>query len=121
VHPASPRRRRLVLAGAGAARLAVAGAALVAFKLGYYGDLFPTAFYSKSALDPYYGQGWVYVLLFLEKNWFIVPLAVLLVLGSLPRLEEILTRSHVVLLAAFFLFVAYVAHSGGDFMFARRL
>jgi arabinofuranosyltransferase len=121
VHPAAPRRRRLVLAGAVAAPLAVAGAALVAFKLGYYGDLFPTAFYSKSALDPYYGQGWFYVLLFLQKNWFILPLVVLLVLGSLPRLDEILTRSHVVLLTAFLLFVAYVAHSGGDFMFARRL
>lgn len=121
VHPEAPPRRRLALAGAVAAPLAVAGVALVAFKLGYYGDLFPTAFYSKSALDPYYGQGWFYVLLFLEKNWFIVPLAVLLLLASLPRLDEILTRSHVVLLAAFVLFVAYVAHSGGDFMFARRL
>jgi len=121
VHPEASPRRRLALAGAAAAPLAVAGAALVAFKLGYYGDLFPTAFYSKSALDPYYGQGWFYVLLFLEKNWFIVPLAVLLLLASLPRLDGILTRRHVVLLAAFALFVAYVAHSGGDFMFARRL
>lgn len=121
VHAEAPRRRRLLLTAAVAAPLAAAGAALVAFKLGYYGDLFPTAFYSKSALDPYYGQGWFYVLLFLEKNWFIVPLAVLLLLGSLPRLDTILTRGHLVLLSAFVLFVVYVAHSGGDFMFARRL
>jgi membrane-bound metal-dependent hydrolase YbcI (DUF457 family) len=119
-HEAVARRRRLLVAAV-AAPLIVAGAALVAFKLLYYGDLFPTAFYSKSALDPYHGQGWFYVFLFLKKNWFIVPLAILLVVGNIGRLGQVLTRTHAVLLAAFALFLAYVAHSGGDFMFARRV
>lgn len=119
-HAAVARRRRLLVAAV-AAPLIVAGAALVAFKLLYYGDLFPTAFYSKSALDPYHGQGWFYVFLFLKKNWFIVPLATLLVAGNIGRLGQVLTRTHAVLLAAFALFLAYVAHSGGDFMFARRV
>ena len=37
-----------------------------------------------------------------------------------PRIRG-LTRRHGVLLVAFVAFTAYVAHSGGDFMFARRL
>lgn len=116
-----PGRRRLTLAAAVAAPLIVAGAALAGFSLRYYGDLFPTAFYSKSALDPYYGQGFTYVLLFLEKNWFLVPLAVVLLVGGGGRSRGVLTRTNVFLLIAFVVFVAYVTHSGGDFMFARRL
>jgi hypothetical protein len=116
-----PPRRRLALVVGAAVPLALTGAALVTFKLLYYGDLFPTAFYSKSALDPYHGQGWFYIFLFFKKNWFIVPLAILLVLGNLGRLGQALTRTHVVLLAGFVVFLAYVAHSGGDFMFARRV
>jgi len=116
-------RRRLILAAAVALPLTVAGVALVAFKLRYYGDLFPTAFYSKSALDPYLGQGWYYVYLFFKKHWFIVPLAFVLVAGHLGTRRErtVLTRAHVVLLVAGGLFIAYVAHSGGDFMFGRRV
>lgn len=116
---AIPKRRALV--SAMAVPLILAGAALAAFNLLYYGDLFPTAFYSKSALDPYYSQGLYYVYLFFKKNWFIVPLAIVLAIGSAGRLTATLTRLHLALLAAFCLFAAYVAHSGGDFMFARRL
>jgi hypothetical protein len=116
-------RRRLTRAATVALPLALAGMALIAFKLRYYGDLFPTAFYSKSALDPYLGQGWFYVYLFFKKNLFLAPLALLLVVGHLAarRKRPLLARAHVVLLAAGVLFLAYVAHSGGDFMFARRV
>jgi hypothetical protein len=69
-----PSRPRLALVTAIAVPLIVAGVALALFSLLYYGDLFPTAFYSKSALDPFYGQGFTYLYLFLKKNWFIVPL-----------------------------------------------
>ena len=69
-----PSRPRLALVTAIAVPLIVAGVALASFSLLYYGDLFPTAFYSKSALDPFYGQGFTYLYLFLKKNWFIVPL-----------------------------------------------
>ena len=117
-------RHRLALLAAIVIPLGLAGAALVAWKLVYYGDLFPTAFYSKSALDPYLGQGWYYIFLFFVKNWFIVPLALLIIVGSLlPRggAAGRLTRRHVVLLLAAGSFLAYVAHTGGDFMFARRV
>ena len=116
-----PGRQRLSLVASIALPLMLAGAALAAFKLLYYGDLFPTAFYSKSTLHPYYSQGLYYVYLFLKKNWFIAPLIVMLVIGSAGRVSATLTRTNLVLLTAFSLFVAYVAHSGGDFMFARRL
>ena len=116
-----PGRKRWILVSAVALPLILAGAALAAFKLLYYGDLFPSAFYSKSALDPYYSQGLFYVYLFFKKHWFILPLVVLLVVGTLRRVAVWLTKTNLVLLAAFAAFLAYVAHSGGDFMFARRL
>jgi len=120
---ASPRAR-LALTAALAAPLMLGGAVLAAFKLLYYGDLFPTAFYSKSALDPYYSQGLFYVYLFFKKNWFLCPLVIGLItlaLAQRVRPSQLLNRRHLVLLAAFVAFVGYVAHSGGDFMFARRL
>jgi hypothetical protein len=110
-------RARLALA----APLILGGAVLAAFKLLYYGDLFPTAFYSKSALDPYYSQGLFYVYLPFKKNWFLCPLVIGLItlaLAQRVRPSQLLNRRDLVLLAAFVAFVAYVAHSGGDFMFA---
>jgi hypothetical protein len=94
--------------------LALAAVGLIAFKLGYYGELFPTAFHSKSALRPYWGQGLLYVALFLWKNWAIA-------LGLVALAVSGRWRGHAALLAAGALFAAYVVHSGGDFMFARRL
>jgi hypothetical protein len=117
-------RERLSLVATLVLPLAAGGAALAGFKLLYYGELFPTAFYSKSALEPYYTQGLYYVYLFFQKNWFLLPLvltALALVVARRGRLNGALTRTSGVLLAAFIVFTAYVAHSGGDFMFARRL
>ena len=117
-------RARLARTATLAAPLVLGGAVLAVFKLLYYGDLFPTAFYSKSALNPYYSQGLFYVYLFFKKNWFLGPLVIGLITFALAhrvRLSQLLNRTHLVLLAAFVAFVAYVAHSGGDFMFARRL
>ena len=56
---AAPRRAADSWPRPSRSRSTLAGVALVAFKLRYYGDLFPTAFYSKSALDPYLGAGMV--------------------------------------------------------------
>ena len=114
-------RERLALIAALAVPLALGGVALATFKLTYYGGLFPTAFYSKSALDPYYTQGIYYVYLFFKKNWFLLPLVLVVVALGLARRRLTVTRSHGVLLVAFVAFTAYVAHSGGDFMYARRL
>jgi hypothetical protein len=98
--------------------------AFVAFKLSYYGRLFPTAFYAKSASRHYYSQGLFYVALYFMKHW-----ALSLALVALPvaaafagRMRAVLLRRDaLVALLAFLVFAAYVAHSGGDYMFARRL
>ena len=119
-----PIRTRLARSAALILPLVLAGTALVVFKLSYYGDLFPTAFYSKSALNPYYGQGLVYVCLFFLKNWILLPLAlIIIVLLFLNRGRQAVAvgRTDLIFLAAFLGFAAYVVHSGGDFMFARRL
>ena len=123
----SRAERRLALAS-GAARAAapllVIVGAFVAFKLAYYGRLFPTAFYAKSATKPYYAQGLFYVALYGQKHWaFTVvlvgaPLAAAMT-GGLSKL--LARREALVALALGTLFTLYVAHSGGDYMFARRL
>jgi arabinofuranosyltransferase len=94
----------------------------VLFKLSYYGELMPTAFYSKSALEAYYSQGLVYVGLWFAKNWVVLPVALLALLGSWRRPDGGRPRADAAFFAACGLvFAVYVAHSGGDFMFARRL
>jgi hypothetical protein len=101
-------------------------AVLIPFKLVYYGELLPTAFYSKSVLHPYPSQGLVYLGLYLQKNWFL-PAAVALVLvarglgrgrGRVLTAED---RDDLFLAAGSGLFLAYLVLIGGDFMFARRI
>jgi hypothetical protein len=116
-----PRRRRLARTATVAAPIALLAAGLGVFKLLYYGELLPTAYYSKSALSPYYSQGLAYLGLFLAKNWFLAPVALLLLWISRRNPAGPVDREKVVLFAAGALFAGYVVHSGGDFMFARRL
>jgi hypothetical protein len=117
-------RAGLTCAALVAAPLVVVGGAFLGFKLVYYGRLLPTAFYAKSAFDPYYSQGLTYVALYLAKHWAFglglvgLPLAAILT----GRLRALLARREAIIAAGSgLLFAAYVAHSGGDYMFARRL
>ena len=99
-------------------------AGLVAFKLLYYGRVLPTAFYAKSAMDAYYTQGLMYVALYGAKHWAmsISLVALPIVVWWTGRARALwLRRDALLALAAFAVFTIYVAHSGGDFMFARRL
>jgi hypothetical protein len=93
------------------------------WKLYYYGgELLPTAFYSKSVLHPYWGQGAIYVGLFLAKHWALALalVAALLLPRGRRRTPEARTATAVCLAAAA-LYTAYLVQVGGDFMFARRL
>lgn len=104
--------------------LVLVGAALVAFKLRYYGELLPTAFYAKSAASAWYEQGLYYVYLFMQRNWVLVPLLALLVTLRIAHAGGArATRSYPLLVfaAAATVFTLYVAHSGGDFMYGRRM
>jgi hypothetical protein len=120
----APRRTRMAHALWTLAPIAATLAVLVPFKLLYYGELLPTAFYSKSVPHPYYSQGLLYLGLYLAKNWFL-PVALLGVLGArwVARREGAFRTDwdDLLFLAAGGLFVAYIVHVGGDFMFARRL
>ena len=121
-HEASARDARR-----GAAALlalpALCTAVLVAWKLAYYGELLPTAFHSKSVLRPWYTQGLVYLGLYLAKSWFFAPaLAGAVAARALRRGPPCdVDRDGAAFAASALCFWLYVAHVGGDFMFARRL
>jgi hypothetical protein len=104
--------------------LALVLAVLVPWKLWYYGELVPTAFYSKSATRPYPSQGLVYLGLYLAKNWFLLAAGAWALATSLrgeaPPARGVRAEQRF-LLASAALFVAYLVWVGGDFMAARRL
>jgi len=103
---------------------AIAIALLVPWKLAYYGELLPTAFYSKSATRPYPAQGLVYLGISLAKNWFLLAIAAGALAARIrgPRpLPRDVRGTDRFLLASAGIFVAYVVWVGGDFMAARRL
>jgi len=96
----------------------------VPVKLAYYGEILPTAFYSKSVLRPYLSQGLVYLGLYLLKNWYLVAA---LVAGVVLRqriassLADEARRDAIFFAGSAALFLAYIVEVGGDFMFARRI
>ncbi|HVN38823.1 MAG TPA: hypothetical protein VMW19_11715 [Myxococcota bacterium] len=122
-----PRDASARAARRGAAALlalpALCTAALVAWKLAYYGELLPTAFHSKSVLRPWYSQGLVYVGLYLAKNWLLAPALAAAVAARWlrPGAWSDVDRDGAAFAASALCFWLYVAHVGGDFMFARRL
>jgi len=89
-------------------------------KHAYYGEWLPTAFFSKSVLHPYWSQGLLYVGLFLERNWSLAAACVLFPLLRLVAGGRPFPRAAFYALAAL-PWTLYLAHVGGDFMFARRL
>ena len=97
---------------------------LVPWKLAYYGDLLPTAFYSKSALRPYYSQGIIFVAVYLVKNWYLLVAGLLALVAFATRRDAVSPESRWhdrFFLGSCALFTAYLVYVGGDFMFARRL
>lgn len=94
-----------------------------AFKLAYYEELFPTAFYSKSALGSWWSQGALYLRLFLIKNWALglAALGAAALLAHALRQRADAAGNIAALLAGGLVFALYVVRVGGDFMFARRL
>lgn len=118
--PGQRARHMALVAAPVAAVIAIA----IPAKLAYYGEILPTAFYSKSVLRPYFEQGLVYAGLYLAKNWYL-PAA--LIGLSLARRRLGRQASDPGTADVFFfgataaLFAGYIVEVGGDFMFARRL
>lgn len=82
----------------------------------YYGDWLPNTFYAKSASDPYPGQGWFYVQMFLQGYWVLWPAVAALPAWLLMRCRDSAMRMVATMTLAYLGFVVWV---GGDFMFAR--
>jgi hypothetical protein len=118
-----PPRARLALSVATLTPVIITLVVGIPVKLAYYGEILPTAFHSKSVLHPYYSQGLVYLGLYLAKNWFLVAAFALAAARWRLRGEAVgSSRGDVpFFLGACGVFVAYLVHVGGDFMFARRL
>ena len=120
-------RRRLIHSAWTAVPVALTLAIGLPIKWHFYGDLFPTAFYSKSVLEPYFGQGLVYVGLYLAKNWYLpVCTAILLLLRRRKAAAALASPApdrwnEWFFLGTAALFLSYLVEVGGDFMFARRV
>lgn len=113
---ASVRGRSLAPAMAFAVPGFVLFVPFLAWRFLYYEDLLPNTFYAKSAHDPYLGQGWFYVRLFLNGYWVLWPAAVALPALLLWRR----TMGGLCVVAAMTLaYLGFVVWVGGDFMFAR--
>jgi hypothetical protein len=83
----------------------------------YYGDLFPNTYYAKSADQPYFQQGGIYVLstVVIGGLWAMAPLGLL---GAWHARRSVASKFLVVALP---LYLVYVAKIGGDFMLGRLL
>lgn len=81
----------------------------------WYGDVFPNAYYAKSADLTYFGQGGLYVASFAIGSGLFAALPLLAYSGVRLR-ENLLTRY---LAIAVPVFLVYVAKIGGDFMYGR--
>ena len=93
------------------------GIMYVAWKLHYYGEILPNTYYAKSAGLARYPQGLLYVGLYFRTYW---PLLVgLMAPVALLRLPREGSRALVLQGSACLLYLLFVAHVGGDFMFAR--
>lgn len=133
-------RPRMRAAFAYAGTLAAIGVPFALWKLAYYGDLMPNTYYAKSAMIPWWSQGWAYVWLYFSKYPPLVvgPVLVLLLAIFGRRIPRPLSRSDALdrpaetnvtptlapglLAVAFALtYTLYVMRVGGDFMFARLL
>ncbi|HET9299743.1 MAG TPA: hypothetical protein VFO11_07335 [Candidatus Polarisedimenticolaceae bacterium] len=94
----------------------VLGGLYLAWKLHYYGEILPNTFYAKSASEGRYPQGLLYLRLYFQTYWPLLAglLAPLVLLR--PGRE---VRGLILSAGACLAYLLFVAHVGGDFMFAR--
>ncbi|MFH0981434.1 MAG: hypothetical protein V2A79_07840 [Planctomycetota bacterium] len=101
------------------------------WRVWYYGDIVPNAYYAKSANLAWYGQGWHYVALYFRRYGVLLAGPVLLIFAAaklrfMPHnrakpIASFLLPEAVLAAAIAFSYTFYVLRVGGDFMFARLL
>jgi hypothetical protein len=106
----------------------VIGAPYLLWKYFYYGDILPLTYYTKSAGDDYFAQGFFYIWLYFRVH-FISAIALIAALFLLVRKNKIKDRppedsyrgspSSTAFAAIVVYLLLFVARVGGDFMFAR--
>ncbi|HZL83908.1 MAG TPA: hypothetical protein VFD07_00870 [Candidatus Krumholzibacteria bacterium] len=115
---ATPSRKDLSEFTRASAIAFVLVAPLYVWRLLYYHDVLPNAFYAKSAGLAYWSQGWFYVGLYFR---YYAALGIAAVIGMLWVVRA-KTRGPLVLAMAHALVILLMtAYVGGDFMFARFL
>ena len=101
------------------------------WKYGYYGDIFPTPYYAKSASASYFEQGFFYIFLFFRiyisagAGLIIGVISLLLKRSKFGTEQPVASRNDTgspfvtacIVITVYLLL--YVARVGGDFMFAR--
>jgi hypothetical protein len=134
---ARPRARAALAYGVS---LAAIGVPFALWKLAYYGDVMPNTYYAKSAMIPWWDQGWEYTSMYFSKYppMVVGPVLVLMLAilarrdfrplsdarasGSLTGAGDTGTLGPALLATVFALaYTLYVMRVGGDFMFARLL
>jgi len=85
----------------------------------YYGDPMANVFYAKSVSQAYPSQGWIYVRMFFECYWILIPA----MFGTLYLAfrQGPLQRAAIAVASIVAPFTCFVIYIGGDFMFARYL
>ncbi len=91
-------------------------APLYVWRLFYYHDVLPNAFYAKSAGHAYWSQGWFYVGLYFR---YYAALGIAAVIGMLWVVRSWTRGPMVLAMAHALVIVLTTAWVGGDFMFAR--
>lgn len=107
----------------------------MAWRVWYYGDIFPNTYYAKSAYETWHSQGLKYLNLYFYRYWMLVAFPVLALAFAYVgrrRLSNALASSSTagsgeqpgepqIVFAALccVLYIYYVVRVGGDFMFAR--
>lgn len=98
----------------------ILGVPYLAWKISYYGDIFPATYYAKSGGVSYFEQGffyiWLYAKAYLTSGLFVIAVPILCVVGWR---KHIVRPSLIAALGVVLYLVIYVARVGGDFMYAR--
>ena len=91
---------------------------LYVWRLAYYHDILPNAFYAKAAAHARWGQGWFYVGLY-GRYYAVLCLAAVAGMALVARSRR--PRPLLLAMAHALAIVVSTAYVGGDFMFARFL
>jgi hypothetical protein len=102
-------------------------AAFLAWRIGYYGDIFPNTYYAKSGDQAWWTQGWHYLSLYLQR-YAALALAIPAMCVCVARRanasdagSRLFSRLAFACAAMGGAYTLFIVRVGGDFMFARML